>query len=143
MIVLAKDQLEKFHEIKKQFQEKLDSLGVDYRPHEIKGNLFVLPDECLSDKNFLEFYGGLVSDKNIVMDVRPIDEAEFIKYTGEVKPGMKIDEKTIDVQVIETNEDLSLEAKSQEDITEEKIVSKNIVMKYVGKFIDSIKTFFS
>lgn len=112
MIVLGKDKLEKFYTIKEHHQSELDDLGCDYIPVEIKNDLFILPNECLQDEKFLNLYGDLVRNEEMIFEVRDIKEDELI-------------------------EALSIVNRPQEN------ESKNLVVQYYYKVVDSIKSIFS
>jgi hypothetical protein len=74
MIVLTNKQKEEFLEFKKSIQAELNANCCDFIPIEIKGDLWILPDEVLLDPNFSKLK-ELISDKNY--EKREVLETEF------------------------------------------------------------------
>jgi hypothetical protein len=73
MIVFSKDKKDLFLEYKKQYSEILKSRNVDLVPIEIKGNLWILPEQVLTDERFLEFNDYLSKE-----EVREVKQEELI-----------------------------------------------------------------
>ena len=75
MIVINKTYLPDFQIEKLKIKSLLDINFIDIKPIEIKEDLFILPEEALTDEIFKEIF---VNFKNYV--IREVTEDEFIKY---------------------------------------------------------------
>lgn len=83
MIVLTKEQKDLFFQIKVKYQEELLLKGIDFIPIEIKGNLWILPNEILSDERFNIIKQELKDikefDKYTIREINSIELFESVK----------------------------------------------------------------
>lgn len=78
MIVLTKIQRDLILAYREQFKDILNQRKVDVNPIEIKNSKFILPEEILTDPNFVDLISQLKDLGDV--EIRPILETEKIVY---------------------------------------------------------------
>ena len=81
MIVLTSDQKDFFVDFKIAYQTILNDRGVDINPIEIKNNLWMLPEDVLTDERYVEMRLELEKRgafSEIVL--RNVSDSEIIEY---------------------------------------------------------------
>ena len=80
MIVLTKEQRDFFNNFKLNYEDILSSRNVNIVPIEIKNNLWILPEDVLTDDRYIEMRLALESTGALNEIIfREVSEDEFIK----------------------------------------------------------------